>query len=157
MRPNQQPVADAPGRGSGPTPAAARLAVLAVPAAEQHVALVRLAVLQVGEVIGLDPERTADLRLAVAEACGQFLPAVPPGSPARRRASITVRFERPAGRLRVTVRGPVGYRWPDVHGLGWVVLSTLVGDLHWSQEGGVGTLTLTEHLPPPEDLSLFAL
>jgi anti-sigma regulatory factor (Ser/Thr protein kinase) len=153
MRPNQQPAADAAGRGPA---APVRLAVLAVPAAEEHVALARLAALQVAAAVGLEPGRAADLGLAVGEACGLFLAAVPPGSPARRRAAVTIRFERAAARLRVTARGPVTGGWPDKDGFGWLLLSALVGDLHWTEDGGVGTLTLVEHLPAPDGFGYAA-
>ncbi|HEX4791266.1 MAG TPA: ATP-binding protein [Actinospica sp.] len=157
MRPNQQPVADAAGDGGAPGKPAVRLATLAVPALDRHIALVRIAAVHVAGSVGLTVGRVADIRLALDEACGQFLGAVPPGSPARRRASIEVRFELARGRLRMTVRGPAPAGWPELGGLGWQVLSSLVGDLHWTQEGGVGTLVLVEHLPAADELTYLAL
>lgn len=148
MRLNQQPAAlEADGSAVGAVP----LAALAVPAAAPHVALVRLAALHVAGLVGLDVGRAADLRLAVAEACGQFLQAVPSGSPAARRAAVEIRFERERGSLRVTLRGPVPPGWPEPEGLGWLLLSALVGDLRWAQAGGVGTLTLVERLPAVDE------
>jgi hypothetical protein len=157
MRPNQQPAADAAGDGSGQGDKAVRLATLAVPAADRHIALVRIAALHMAGVVGLGAGRAADLRLALDEACGQFLGAVPPGSPARRRAAIEIRFELTRGRLRTTVRGPAPTAWPELGGLGWQVLSSLVGDLHWTQDGGVGTLVLIEHLPAADEFTYLAL
>jgi len=169
MRPNQQPVVHA--TGPGPSPGTVRLAAVTVPAAEEHAAFVRLAALHVAGVIGLGPERAADFRLAVGEACGQFLA---PGTATtgdvteagaserhhareQHHAHIAVRFEVSRARLRVTVRGRIRDGWPDVGGLGWLVLSALVGDLHWSRDAEVGTLVLVEHLPAAEGFGFAAL
>jgi anti-sigma regulatory factor (Ser/Thr protein kinase) len=164
MRPNQQPVVRA--GGARTAHGAVRLAAVTVPAAEEHVAFVRLAALHVAGVIGLGPERAADFRLAVGEACAQFLPAgtadagdAAEGSDASkgRHARIAVRFELSQARLRVTVRGRIRAGWPDVGGLGWLVLTSLVGDLHSSRDAEVGTLTLVEHLPSGDGLSFAVL
>jgi anti-sigma regulatory factor (Ser/Thr protein kinase) len=158
MRPNQWPSSQPADRpADGEADGAIRLAAVTVPAAEAHIALVRLAVLHVAALVGLEPGRAADLRLAVAEACGQYLAVGPAGSPTRRRAAIAVRFERLGACLRVTLRGPAPAEWPHRDGLGWLLLSSLVGDLRWAQDGGVGTLVLVEHLPASDELSFAVL
>jgi hypothetical protein len=149
-----------PGPQADPDPDGApqRLARLAFPASQEYVALGRLAVLHVAASLGLSAERAADLRLAVAEGCGQFLPGQAPDGAARGHLDghIEVRFEHVPGMLRITLRGPATEGWPDRDGLGWLVLSTLVGDLRCARHGGVGVLTFVERLPAPERLSFFA-
>lgn len=144
MRPYQQPEAH---RAGGSAFGAVRLAVLTVPADAAHVALVRRSALHVASLVGLDASRIGDFRLAVGEACGQFLHDARPA----RASAVEVRFERAHGTLRVTLRGPVPAAWPEPERLGWQLMSALVGDLCWGRSGGVGTLTLIEALPAADE------
>ena len=134
--------------GAGFAADAVRLAVLRVPAAEEHVALVRLCTLHLAGTAGLGAVRVSDLRLAVAEACGTFLePLEPAPVPGASRGDIRVRFDLRRDLLRIQVRGRAPAGWPDHGGLGWLVLRALVGDLSWERDGADGVLTLVEHLP----------
>ena len=149
----RQPPAVAAAAAGGLAAGGARLALLRVPAAEEHVALVRLCTLHLAGTAGLGAVRVSDLRLAVAEACGTFLEPTPvPGAP---RGDLEVRFGLQRDRLRIQVRGRAPAGWPD-RGLGWLVLCALVGDLSWERDGAAGILTLVEHLPAAEEFRFAA-
>lgn len=156
------PAADTPAAGTGGPGLAAdaeRLAVLRVPAAEEHVALVRLCTLHLAGAAGLGAVRVSDLRLAVAEACGTFLEPLEPApvTGVASRGDIRVRFDLQRDLLRIQVRGRAPAGWPDRGGLGWLVLRALVGDLSWERDGADGVLTLVEHLPAAEGFRFAAL
>ena len=165
MRPNDQDVAERRRRGVGPVVAAGglRVAAITMPVSEAYVSLARLATAHVVGALGLSVGRAADLRLAVDEACGQFLHGPAPlvddddvvhvaVDPADPLTSIELCFDRLPGRLRITVRGPIplvpAVAWPDREGLGWLVLEALVTDVRHEIEprDGVGTLTIVEPL-----------
>ncbi|HWG25122.1 hypothetical protein [Actinospica sp.] len=139
-------------RGTGTTGAVGgvRLAAITMPAAERYVAFARLATAHLCGVLGLTVSRVADLRLAVDEACGQFL--LGPGSSVGSAGALELRFEREPEALRITVRGPIAGTWPDREGLGWLVLDALVADLGCEIEHGnrFGTLGFSEPLSPDE-------
>ena len=175
MRPNDQDVAERRRRGTGRRAAAGgvRVAALTMPASEAYVSLARLATAHVGGALGLSVGRVADLKLAVDEACGQFLPGsspyfaevedaavaaataaaitpiVPAAAPVPSDIPLELCFDRLPGKLRVTVSGPVAaVAWPDQEGLGWMVLEALVADLRcrFGPKDGIGTLTIVEPL-----------
>jgi serine/threonine-protein kinase RsbW len=166
MRPNEQDVAERRRRGVGPAMVAGglRVAAITMPVAEAYVSLARLATAHVAGTLGLSVGRVADLRLAVDEACGQFLhgrvPLIDDDDvvyvAADAAASIELCFDRLPGKLRITVVGPIplvpAAAWPDREGLGWLVLDTLVADVRYEIEprDGVGTLTLVEPLSTDE-------
>lgn len=124
---------------AGPTP----LAVMAMPATERYLAFARLATAHMCEVAGLSAGRVADLRLAVNEACGQFLYAAAGGGSV---GQLRLRFDLEPNALRITVGGPVTRGWPDRESLGWLVLRALVADLSHEAAGGFGTLVFAEPL-----------
>jgi len=148
-------------RGSAPDEAVAAtsLAAITMPATERYVAFARLATAHLCEVTGLSAGRVADLRLAVNEACGQFLHgAAPAGDPAGR---LRLRFDLNPETLRITVSGPIARGWPDRESLGWVVLGALVADLRHEAADGSGTLVFAEplragHVSGGDDLWLAA-
>ena len=166
MRPNEQDVAERRRRGVGPAMVAGglRVAAITMPVAEAYVSLARLATAHVAGTLGLSVGRVADLRLAVDEACGQFLHGRVPlindddvvYSAADAATSIELCFDRLPGKLRITVVGPIplvpATAWPDREGLGWLVLDTLVADVRYEIEprDGVGTLTIVEPLSTDE-------
>lgn len=143
------------GTGANAVPAEAvlgrgrvRLATITMPAGERYVAFARLATGHLCGLLGLTLSRVADLRLAVGEACGQFLGTDGAGM-------LELSFEREPDTLRITVRGPVAGEWPDRAGLGWLVLDALVGDLRWELPDGhggdaVGAIGFREPLAPDE-------
>ncbi|HTJ70100.1 MAG TPA: hypothetical protein VL551_21365 [Actinospica sp.] len=140
-------------RGAGPAPSGGepfRMAVLAVPADRDYLALARLAAIEVADLLGLRVDRITDLRLAVDEACSLLLSAAAdvPGMAAGDAArGLELRFERCPDHLRVTVRGPRPRARPEPDDLGWLILQALVGGVHMDTSGEVATLTLTEPLP----------
>jgi len=160
MRPKDQDVAD--NRGSGPAgsdpagapdvtgvPGAAAgvcLAAITMPASEAYVSFARTATAHVGGALGLSVGRIADLRLAVDEACGQFLQGPPPVRGAA--VPLQLRFDRRPETLRITVCGPVGSDWPDRESLSWLVLDALVAEVRCGTGpgDGVGMLTFVERL-----------
>jgi hypothetical protein len=143
-----------PGEAVGRT----RLAAITMPAAERYVAFARLATAHLCGVLGLTVGRIADLRLAVDEACGQFLQGPAPfigiDGQAERLEQLELSFEREPGTLWITVRGPVPGRWPDRQSLGWLVLDALVADVRWevAPSGGFGVIGFAEPIVP-EDLA----
>jgi serine/threonine-protein kinase RsbW len=162
MRPNDQDVAERRRRGLGPAVAAGglRVAAITMPVSEAYVSLARLATAHVVGALGLSVGRAADLRLAVDEACGQFLHGPGPlfddddvvYAAADATTSIELCFDRLPGKLRITVCGPIplvpAISWPDRESLGWLVLEALVSDVRYEVEprDGVGTLTIVEPL-----------
>jgi serine/threonine-protein kinase RsbW len=162
MRPNDQDVAERRRRGAGPAVGGMRLAALTLPLSGAHVSLARLATAQVAGALNLSVGRVADLRLAVDEACGQFLLWPAPlfdGADADADAvepldvPLEVCFDRLPGKLRITVSGPVpAAAWPDRESLGWLVLEAIVSDLRhaFGPRDGVGTLTIVEPLSTDE-------
>jgi hypothetical protein len=145
----------APGQAAGP----GRLAAITMPATDRHVAFARLATAHLCGAVGMTVSRVADLRLAVDEACKQFLDRDAPW--ADRGAPLELRFDREPDALRITVRGPVADGWPDRGGLSWLILQTLIGDVRDEivPGGGVGTLRFDEALPAdgvPGDVLWFA-
>ena len=148
-RPRGEPVEVDP--GAGPR----RLAVLTFAADKDYLALARMSAMHVAGLLGLPIGRVTDLRLAVDEACSVFLagpsgpaaPLLPRGR--HTAATLTLRFERTAAeQLRISVSGPAPLRRPDEDDLGWTMLCALVGSPRWEVRDGVGTLTLTEAIPP---------
>ena len=127
------------------------LATVSFAADKDFLALARMTAMHVAGLVGLPIGRVTDLRLAVDEACSIFLlPPVGPHAPLRGRgpgAQLTLRFERLAGHLLISVTGPVPLRPPDESDLGWTMLCALVGSPHWEVRDGLGTLTLTEPIP----------
>jgi len=146
------------GRERGPVDAPRgeprRLAVMTFAADKDYLALARMTAMHVAGLLGLPIGRVTDLRLAVDEACTLFL-AGPSGpdapllasSRAAESATLTLRFDRLAEHLRISVSGPVPLRRPDEDDLGWTMLCALVGWPRWEVRDGVGTLTLTEPIP----------
>ena len=130
-----------------------RLAVLTFAADKDYLALARMTAMHVAGLLGMPIGRVTDLRLAVDEACSIFLagpsgPAAPLLPPGRHvAATLTLRFERIAEHLRISVSGPAPLRRPDEDDLGWTMLCALVGSPRWEVRDGVGTLTLTEPIP----------
>lgn len=150
MRPNEQDVAEHPNPGPSAPVGGVRMASITMPASEAYVAFARMATTQVGASLGLSVGRVTDLRLAVDEACGQFLDA---GAPHVGDAvSLYVCFDRYPDTLQVTVRGPISAGWPDQEGLGWLVLAALAADVRYEigPRAGVGTLTFVEWLAPDD-------
>ena len=166
MRPNDQDVAERRRRGAGPAVAAGglRVAAITMPVSEAYVSLARLATAHVAGTLGVSVGRVADLRLAVDEACGQFLHGTASlindddvvYVAADSATSIELCFDRLPGKLRITVIGPIplvpAAAWPDRESLGWLVLDTLVADVRYEIEPGgvVGTLTIVEPLSTDE-------
>lgn len=165
MRPKDQDVAERRRRGAGQAVAAGgvRVAALTLPLSGAHVSLARLATAQVTAALGFSVGRVADLRLAVDEACGQFLlwPAPLFDDDADADADVLeplnvpldICFDRLPGKLRITVSGPVpAAAWPDRESLGWTVLAAIVSDLRhgFGPRDGVGTLTIVEPLSTDE-------
>ena len=120
-----------------------RMAALTFPADKDYLALARTSVMHVAGLLDLPIGRVTDLRIAVDEACSVFL-SPPPTIP----STFELGFERHAGYLRVTVRGPAPATWPPGDDeLGWRMLQALVGEVRAETEDGIGTLTLIEPLP----------
>ena len=146
--------ADRPPGEAGPDAAPRRLAVLTFAADKDYLALARMTAMHVAGLLGLPIGRVTDLRLAVDEACAVFLagpsgpaaPLLPRGRSTA--ATLTLRFERLAEHLRISVSGPAPLRRPDEDDLGWTMLCALVGSPRWEVRDGVGILTLTEPIPP---------
>lgn len=119
------------------------MAALTFPADKDYLALARTSVMHVAGLLGLPIGRVTDLRIAVDEACAVFL-TPPPIVP----SALELSFERHAGYLSVTVRGPAPATWPPGDDeLGWRMLQALVGEVRAETKDGVGTLTLIEPLP----------
>jgi anti-sigma regulatory factor (Ser/Thr protein kinase) len=131
---------DAPPAGAGAPPF--RMAALTFPADKDYLALARTSAMHVAGLLDLPIGRVTDLRIAVDEACAVFLtpqPAVP--------STFELCFERYAGYLSVTVRGPAPAKWPPADDeLGWRMLQALVGEVRAETKDGIGTLTLIEPL-----------
>lgn len=136
-------------RGAGPAQAAGPgcLAAITMPATDRYVGFARLATAHLCGAVGMTVSRVADLRLAVDEACKQFLDRDLPSTD--RGAPLELRFDRGPDALRITVRGPVADGWPDRGGLSWLILQTLIGDVRDElvPGAGVGTLRFDEALP----------
>jgi hypothetical protein len=156
MRPKEQHLAEPLDPGPSLPAGGVRMATITMPAAEAYVSFARMATTQVGAALGLSAGRVADLRLAVDEACGQFLEAAVPDVEVA--GSLHLYFDRYPETLRVTVRGPISNGWPDREGLGWLVLVALASDVNdeAGPEPGIGTLTFVERLAP-DDASREAL
>ncbi|HWG28131.1 hypothetical protein [Actinospica sp.] len=154
---------DAAGQPNGHAPAqppvesrARRLALLSFAADKDHLALARMTAMHVAGLAGLPIGRVTDIRLAVDEACSLFLSGL--GASARSTrlsdtgtelgAMLTLRFDRLAQDLRISVSGPAPERRPDADDLGWLMLCALVGRPSWEVRDGIGTLTMTEPLSP---------
>jgi len=132
---------DAVPAGAGAPPF--RMAALTFPADKDYLALARTSVMHVAGLLNLPIGRVTDLRIAVDEACSVFL-TPPPTAP----STFDLSFERHAGYLSVTVRGPAPETWPpDDDELGWRMLQALVGEVRAESKDGIGTLTLIEPLP----------
>ena len=164
MRANEQDVAER-ARGGAAEPATVggigqvrRMAAITMPASEAYVSFARLATAHIGGALGLSVGRVADLRLAVDEACGQFLQV--PSSFLGAALPLEIYFDRRPHALRITVRGPIPNYWPDRESLGWLVLDALVSELRCEippDEDGVGTLAFVELLSTddPSDDALW--
>jgi len=165
MRANEQDVAErARGGAADLVPAGGigqvrRMAAITMPASEAYVSFARLATAHIGGALGLSVGRVADLRLAVDEACGQFLQV--PSSFFGAALPLEVYFDRRPHALRITVRGPIPSCWPDRESLGWLVLDALVSDLRCEirpDGDDVGTLAFVELLSTddaPDDALWF--
>ena len=135
-----------PVRNGGPL----RMVTLSTDADKSALPLVRTSVAQVGAVLHLPPDRLADLRLAVNEACVCLLAAAPweadPfGSAAPEEMEVS--FDLYPAELHVTVCAAAAECWPEPDGLGWAVLRRLPGEVRVSQGEGLGVLTVVEPLP----------
>jgi serine/threonine-protein kinase RsbW len=119
-----------------------RLAVLSFVADRDHLALARMTAMHVAGLAGLPIGRVTDIRLAVDEACSLFLG----GSGPAPGSMLTLRFERLAEFLRITVSGPAPERGPDPEDLGWLMLCALIVRPRWEARDGIGTLTMHEPL-----------
>lgn len=169
MRPKNQGIAEHIRVGADRGADGVCLAAITMPAAEAYVAFARLATAHLGGVVGLSVGRTADLGLAVDEACGQFMRGaashLEPWDPVDASDSapdtdesavsdvpLELRFDRTPETLRVTVSGPIPREWPDRESLSWIVLDTLVADAccKAGPPDGVGTLTFSERLAPAD-------
>lgn len=115
------------------------LAVLKVPAARQYVSLARTAAMHVAGILDLSLGRVADLRLAVDEACGQFL-----RDPAE--GDLELRFEATGDALRVKVRGAVPEHWPARGSLGLMLMEAMASEVRWEAADGRGMIALIERL-----------
>jgi len=153
MRANEQDVAERARGGAADSVAAGgvgqvrRMAAITMPASEAYVSFARLATAHIGGALGLSVGRVADLRLAVDEACAQFLQV--PSSSLGAEPPLELFFDRRPHALRITVRGPIPNCWPDRESLGWLVLGALVSELRCEirpGEDGVGTLAFVELL-----------
>jgi anti-sigma regulatory factor (Ser/Thr protein kinase) len=130
-----------------------RLASITMPAAERYAAFARLATAHLCGVLGLTVGRIADLRLAVNEACGQFMQGPAPFVGLGGQVEpLELRFEQEPGALLITVRGPVSGEWPDRTGLGWLVMDALVADVRCEvgPTGGIGTIGFREPFTPED-------
>jgi hypothetical protein len=150
MRPKEQDVAEHPDSGPSVPPGGLRMASITMPASEAYVSFARMATTQVGAALGLSVGRVTDLRLAVDEACGQFLEAA--GRNAGDAGALHVCFDRFPDTLRVTVRGPILAGWPDRESLSWLVLAALAVEVRYEAgpRAGLGTLTFIERLAPDD-------
>lgn len=122
----------------------ARSVVLTIPADKHYVVLVRSAVGHLGTRIGLTMQELGDLRLAVNEACALFLP---PEAPDTDDVTLECRFTESEESLIVTVAADALQRAVpkvDVGGFGWNLLSALVDDLQWSDDGGRAEVRLVK-------------
>ncbi len=126
-----------------------RLAKLSIPMDEECLALARVTAAHVGLLVGLRSDRSADLRLAVDEACALFL--------AQREApddtctwwaagDLELDFVRHGMMLQVAVSGPArfGLECEDV---GWYLLRAMVADVRADFGRGRATVTLLEPIP----------
>jgi serine/threonine-protein kinase RsbW len=133
-----------------------RLALLSFAADKDHLALARMTAMHVAGLSGLPIGRVTDLRLAVDEACSLFLSGLSAFAGSTRLsdtgteigAMLTLRFDRLAEHLRISVSGPAPDRGPDTEDLGWLMLCALVGRPTWQVSDGIGTLTMLEPLSP---------
>jgi serine/threonine-protein kinase RsbW len=126
------------------------VAALSIPMDEDFLTLARMIAAHVGGLLGLSADRTADLRLAVDEACTLLL-AQPAAPEAAANATVApggleLDFVRDDAQLRVTVCGPARSR-PDQEDVGWYLLQALVADVHADYGRGRATVTLVEPVP----------
>ena len=107
---------------------------LSIPADRNYVVLVRSAAGHLGARAGLSLAELADLRLAVDEACGLLL--LPDEIDATGDVLECV-FRGADGALEVSVAAEArpGSK-PQIGGFGWTLLSALVDELDWTDEGG---------------------
>lgn len=125
-------------------PARSRTIVLEIPAEREQVLLVRSLTGHIAARTNLTLVDLADLRLAVDEACGLFLLDARIDATGR---TLRCRFEEQPTLLRIDISAPIPPDMgPDLHGIGWIMLSALVDEVSWSTENGIGTLTLVKRL-----------
>ncbi len=81
--------------------------VLTIPLKPEYVALCRLALTALGAQAGLDDETLADLKLAVTEACSNFMGRSPTLGPnGQVDSSVRVEYGLTPDRWVITVQGP---------------------------------------------------
>ena len=133
-----------PTRTNTPHPARTRTILLEIPAEREQVLLVRSLTGHIAASTDLTLVDLGDLRLAVDEACGLFLLDARFDATDR---TLRCRFEERPGFLRIQVSAPIPPdMYPDLHGVGWIMLGALVDELSWYAADGMGTLTLVKQL-----------
>ena len=116
--------------------------LLSIPADKDYVVLVRSAVGHLGARIGLTMEELGDLRLAVSEACALLLL---PDEIDATGATLDCRFAEADGALHVAVAADAEPgAGPQLGGFGWNLLSALVDELRWSNDGGRAEVSLVK-------------
>jgi anti-sigma regulatory factor (Ser/Thr protein kinase) len=129
--------------------------VLTIPLKPEYVALCRLALTALGNQSGLDEETIADLKLAVTEACSNFIGRAQSTAPCDRLdGAISVEYGLFPDRWVILVRGPgtgLGQEEPredpfSEGTIGITIISALVDELELLPEADTATLRLVKRL-----------
>lgn len=130
--------------------------VLTIPLKPEYVALCRLALTALGAHSGLDDETLADLKLAVTEACSNFMGrSSGVGQNGQTDSVIRVEYGLMPDRWVISVQGPgAGLRGQEEQvdeafserTIGITLISALVDELELVPEGDASTLRLVKRL-----------
>jgi serine/threonine-protein kinase RsbW len=122
------------------------IVVLAVPADNTYLAVLRTATAGLAARLGMTLDQIEDLRIAVDEACAILVPlATTTGGPDV-GAEVTCRFTvlPEALRIDVSVATPNGHRLPGNQSFSWQVLTALAGEVAADARDGRATISLTK-------------
>ena len=130
--------------------------VLTIPLKPEYVALCRLALTALGNQSGLDEETIADLKLAVTEACSNFIgrAQTSAGYDGRMERAIRVEYGLFPDRWVIQVQGPgtgLGQEEPaedpfSEGTIGITIISALVDELELVPDCDTATLRLVKRL-----------
>lgn len=130
--------------------------VLIIPLKPEYVALCRLALTALGAHSGLDDETLADLKLAVTEACSNFMRRPSDiGQNGQAESVVRVEYGLMPDRWVISVQGPgTGLGGQEEQAdevfsertIGMTIISALVDELELVPEGDTSTLRLVKRL-----------